>query len=93
VSASYDPVPATFSGIEHILVGKALPLCESTTSRAEIVDRWVKGLPWYVPDRPYWEAADTAARWGFRKHARDLLRHTSSGLKDAAAAVAAKHGL
>jgi hypothetical protein len=74
--ASYGQVPATIEGIEQILVSKASPLCESTASRAAIVDRWVKGLPWYVPDRISWEAADIAARWGFPAHARDLLRHT-----------------
>jgi len=92
VMASYDPVPATVEGIEHMLVSKALPLCESTMSRAAIVDRWVRGLPWHVPDRLSWEAADIAARWGFRKHARDLLKHTPRRLKQAAA-VAAKHKL
>jgi hypothetical protein len=89
---SFDPVPATVAGIEHILVDKALALCDSTTSRRAIVDRWVSGLPWHVPDRPFWEAADKAARWGFRKHARDLLRH-APGKARQAAEVAAEHGL
>jgi len=92
LSASYDWVPATIDGIEHVLVSKALPLCDSTTSRAAIVNRWVSGLPWSVPDRLSWEAADTAARWGFRKHARDLLKHRPRRLPQSAA-VAAKHGL
>jgi hypothetical protein len=92
LSESFDRVPASVESIEHILVTKALPLCESTTSKAAIVDRWVRGLPWYVPDRFAWEAADMAARWGFRQHARDLLKHTPRGLEQAAA-VAAKHGL
>lgn len=92
LSTSYDWTSATVNGIEHILVSKALPLCESTTSRAAIVNRWVNGLPWYVPDRTRWEAADIAARWGFRKHARDLLQHGRRRLPQSAA-VAAKHGL
>jgi hypothetical protein len=75
LSTSYHGVPGTVDGIEHVLLGKALPLCESTTSRVAIVNRWVHGLPWHVPDRPRWEAADVAGRWGFRKHARDLLKH------------------
>jgi hypothetical protein len=72
LSASYDGTPGTAEGIERVLVSSALPLCESTRSRAAIVERWVGGLPWYVPDRLRPEAADIAARWGFRKHARDL---------------------
>ncbi len=92
LSVSYDPTPATVNGVERILVGKALPLCESTTSRAAIVNRWVSGLPWHVPDRLRWEAADIAARWGFRKHARDLLKHGRRRLPQSAA-MAAKHGL
>jgi hypothetical protein len=92
LSTSYDWTPATVAGIGQLFVSKALPLCESTTSRAAIVDRWVSGLPWSVPDRPRWEAADIAARWGFRKHARDLLRH-GRRRSPQSAAVAAKHGL
>jgi len=92
LSACYDWVPATIDGIEHVLLSKALPLCDATTSRVAIVNRWVIGLPWSVPDRLFWEAADTAARWGFRKHARDLLKHSSRRLPQSAA-VAAKHGL
>lgn len=91
LSMSYR-VAATVDGIEHVIVSKALPLCESTTSRAAIVDRWVIGLPWYVPDRTRWEAADIAARWGFRKHARDLVTYGARRLPQAAA-VAAKHRL
>lgn len=75
LSASYDCAPATVDGVAHALVSTALPLCECTTSRAAIVDRWVRGLPWHVPDRPRREAADIAARWGFRAHARDLSKH------------------
>jgi hypothetical protein len=90
LSTSCDWVPATVSGIEHVLVTKALPWCAATASRAAIVDRWVRDLPWHVPDRTRWEAADIAAQWGFRKHARDLLRH---GRSPQSAAVAAKHGL
>lgn len=73
LSMSYEPTPVT--GIEDLLVRKALPLCRATASRAAIVERWVSGLPWHVPDRPRREAADIAARWGFRGHARDLLGH------------------
>lgn len=73
---TYDWVPANVDGIERFLVSKALPLCESTRSRAAIVDRWVGGLPWHVPDRLRSEAAGIAARWGFPKHARDLWKHT-----------------
>jgi hypothetical protein len=91
LSMSYG-VAATVDGIERAFVSKALPLCESTRSRAAIVDRWVIGLPWHVPDRPRWEAADIAARWGFRKHARDLVTYCSRRLPPAAA-VAAKHRL
>ena len=75
LSTSYDPTPV--AGIEELLVRKALPLCRATASRAAIVERWVGGLPWHVPDRRSWEAADIAARWGFRGHARDLLGHRS----------------
>ena len=75
LSDCYDWMPATVDGIEQVLVTDVLPLCESTTSRAAIVDRWVGGLPWYVPDRPRAEAAGIAARWGFPKHARDLARY------------------
>lgn len=92
LSATYDSVPATVDGIEQVLAGKAFPLLESTRTRAGIVDRWVHGLPWSVPDRLFWEAADIAARWGFRGHARDLLRH-GPRRSPQAAAVAAKHGL
>ncbi|GIH10395.1 hypothetical protein Rhe02_84620 [Rhizocola hellebori] len=92
LSAAYDPVPAKVESIEHMLVRKALPLCDSTTSRAAIVDRWVTGLPWHVPDMLSWQAADIAARWGFRKHARDLLKHTPGRHKQAAE-VAARHHL
>ncbi|MEH1127866.1 hypothetical protein [Micromonospora sp. CPCC 206061] len=92
LSTSYDCAPATVDGIDHVLMSRALPLCQSTTSRAAIVDRWVSDLPWHVPDRPRWEAADIAARWGFRKHARDLLKHGLRRLPQSAA-VAAKHGL
>jgi hypothetical protein len=91
LSASYW-VPATIDGVERVLVSTALPLCESTTSRAAIVDRWVIGLPWHVPDRLRWEAADIAARWGFRKHARDLVTYGARRLTQAAA-VKAKHRL
>lgn len=91
LTATFDAVPATADGAERILTRKALPLCESTASRAAIVDRWVRGLPWSVPDRLSWEAADVAARWGFRKHARDLLKH--SPRLPQTKAVAAKHGL
>jgi hypothetical protein len=90
---SYDWTPAIVNDIEHVLVSRALPLCESITSRAAIVNRWVGGLPWSVPDRLHWEAADFAARWGFRKHARDLLKHGGSRRLPQSAAVAAKHGL
>ncbi|MBF9132410.1 hypothetical protein I0C86_26175 [Plantactinospora sp. S1510] len=93
LSTSYDSTPATVNDIEHVLVSRALPLCESSTSRAAIVDRWVGGLPWSVPDRLPWEAADIAARWGFRKHARDLLKHGGARRLPQSAAVAAKHGL
>ncbi|HEX5994098.1 MAG TPA: hypothetical protein VFY84_03035 [Jiangellales bacterium] len=91
LSVSYG-VAATVDGIEHVFVSKALPLCESTTSRAAIVDRWVFGLPWSVPDRFPWEVADVAARWGFRKHARDLVTY-GGRRRPQAAAVAAKHRL
>lgn len=74
LSATYG-VPATEAGVEQVLARQALPLCDSTASRAAIADRWVSGLPWHVPDMPAWEAAAIAARWGFDKHARDLLRH------------------
>ncbi|MGC5033931.1 hypothetical protein [Micromonospora sp. DT229] len=90
---SYDWRPAIVNDIEHVLVSKALPLCESTRSRAAIVNRWVGGLPWSVPDRLHWEAADIAAGWGFRKHARDLLKHGRPRRLPQSAAVAAKHGL
>ncbi|MFC4040007.1 hypothetical protein ACFO1B_16390 [Dactylosporangium siamense] len=89
LSTSCDWAPATVSGIEHVLVTRAVPWCAATASRAAIVDRWVRGLPWHVPDRPRWEAADIAAQWGFRKHARDLLGRSRS---PQSAAVAAKHG-
>ncbi|GIF96057.1 hypothetical protein [Catellatospora citrea] len=92
LSVSYDRVPATVAAIEQVLAGKALRLLESTRTRARIVDRWVSGLPWSVPDRLFWEAADVAARWGFRGHARDLLKHGPRRSPEAAA-VAAKHGL
>jgi hypothetical protein len=92
LSTSYDGVPATVDGTEHVLLSKVLPLCESITSRVAIVNRWVRGLPWYVPDRLRWEAADVAARWGFRKHARDLLKHGRRRMPQSAT-VAAKHGL
>jgi hypothetical protein len=85
-------VPATIEDVEQVFVSKALPLCDSTTSRAAIVDRWVKGLPSYVPDRLRWEAADIAARWGFRKHARDLVTYGARRLTQAAE-VKAKHRL
>ena len=74
LSASCDWTPATVDAVEQVLVSKVLPLCTATASRAAIVDRWVSGLPWHVPDRPRGEAAEIAARWGFRKHARDLLK-------------------
>jgi hypothetical protein len=91
LSISYQ-VPATVDGVAQVFMSKALPLCESTTSRSAIVDRWVSGLPWYVPDRLRWEAADIAARWGFRSHARDLVRYGARRLPQVAT-VAAKHRL
>ena len=91
LSTSYNWVAPTVDGNEHVPLGEAVALCESTTSRAAIVDRWVSGLPWYVPDKLAWEAADTAAGWGFRKHARDLLKHSRK--LPQSAMVAAKHGL
>jgi hypothetical protein len=75
LSVSYDVVPATVAGVEQVLAREALPLCDCTASRAAIADRWVRGLPWHVPDRPAWEAADITARWGFDKHAGDLRRY------------------
>lgn len=92
LSVSYDAVPATVDGIETVLTSKAFALLESTRTRVGIVDRWVRGLPWSVPDRLFWEAADVAARWGFRGHARDLLKH-GPRRSPKAAAVAAEHGL
>lgn len=89
---SYDAVPATVDGVANVLTGRAFALLESTRTRAGIVDRWVGGLPWSVPDRLFWEAADVAARWGFRGHARDLLKHGPRRLPQARA-VAARHGL
>ena len=72
LAVSYDRTPATVEGITRVLVSQVLPLCASTASRAAVVDRWVAGLPWHVPDRPRREAADIARRWGFPGHARDL---------------------
>lgn len=92
LSVSYDAVPATVDAIAQALTGKAFPLLEATRTQADIVDRWVRGLPWSVPDRLFWEAADIAARWGFRGHARDLLKR-GPRRSPQAAAVAAKHGL
>lgn len=90
LSASYDWTPATVNDIKQVFVSRALPLCESTSSRAAIVERWVSGLPWSVPDRLPWEAADIAARWGFHKHARDLLKY-GGRRRPRSAAVAATH--
>jgi hypothetical protein len=90
---AYNLTPATVKDIEHLLVSKALPLCESTRSRAAIVNRWVSWLPGSVPDGSSWEAADIAARWGFRGHARDLVKYGGARKLPQPAAVAAKHGL
>ncbi|MEU8005156.1 hypothetical protein AB0B66_28705 [Catellatospora sp. NPDC049111] len=92
LSVSYDAVPATVDGVANVLTGRAFALLESTRTRAGVVDRWVGGLPWSVPDRLFWEAADVAARWGFRGHARDLLKH-GPRRSPQARAVAARHGL
>jgi hypothetical protein len=75
LSASFGWTPATAGGVEHVLRREAVPLCRATGSRAAIVERWVGGLPWHVPDLPSWEAAGIAADWGFPGHARDLRRH------------------
>lgn len=85
-------VAATVDDVARRFVSKALPLCEATTSRVAIVDRWVIDLPWSVPDRTRWDAADIAARWGFRKHARDLVRPWVRRVPQAAA-IAAKYQL
>ena len=75
LSTWHELTPATVNGMDRVLASKALPWCRATASRAAIVDRWVSGLPWHVPDSTSWEAADTAARWGIPGHARDLVRH------------------
>ncbi|MFC7243183.1 hypothetical protein ACFQO7_11920 [Catellatospora aurea] len=92
LSVSYDAVPATVDGVANVLTGRAFAMLESTRTRSGVVDRWVGGLPWSVPDRLFWEAADVAARWGFRGHARDLLKH-GPRRSPQARAVAARHGL
>ncbi|GAA3455064.1 hypothetical protein [Dactylosporangium matsuzakiense] len=72
LSRSWEWTPAD---VHRVLEREALPFCNATTSRRAIVDRWVHGLPWHVPDRLPGEAAETAERWGFFKHARDLRRY------------------
>ncbi len=69
----YD-VAGTVEAITTALLAEVLPWADSASSRAAIVDGWVRQQG-RGSLGPLWSLADFAARWGMRDQARVLLQY------------------